>query len=86
MDTGPYELAAEPVELNAGRPRPGYCTRKRGNRNDEASAKAMKEAPTTASPILWPVVRASGSTREVKHRLCSGRGEQAALLAAAVRT
>src|SRR5207247_7268464 len=50
--------------MKARRPCPGNCGRKRGNRNDDASAKRMKAAPTTARPTLWPVERAS-STREV---------------------
>src|SRR5207248_10181933 len=47
---------------NAGNPRPGYDGRNRGNRNDDASAKAMNVAPTTARPTLWPVESAKSST------------------------
>ena len=36
--------------MNAGSPPPGYCGRKRGNSNDEASANRMKAAAVTASP------------------------------------
>jgi hypothetical protein len=47
--------------MNAGSPPPGYCGRKRGKRNEDASAKPMKAAAVTASPTSCPVERASGT-------------------------
>ena len=49
--------------MNAGSAPPGYWGRKRGNRNDEKRANAMKAAPVTASPTSCPVERASGTRR-----------------------
>src|SRR5439155_5895842 len=66
--------------MNAGSPPAGYRARKRGMSSAETSANAMNTAPTTASPTLWPVVSASGSTRGSLRR----GGEQPALLATPV--
>ena len=41
---------------------PGKSGRRRGARNDDPSANAMKHAATTPSPILWPVVSPASST------------------------
>src|SRR5204862_8363797 len=65
----PTKSAAVSVR-NAGRPRrPGKSGRSAGIRNAEASAKPTNAAPTSPSPILFPVERAASSNaaRKLPH-------------------
>src|SRR3954462_3428848 len=47
--------------MKAGSPRPGERGRRRGNKNDDASANTMNANATRARPTLWPVERARTS-------------------------
>ena len=53
--------------------RPGKSGRRRGARNDDPSAKAMKTAATTAMPILCPVESPASSTG-LFHQIVRRRG------------